>query len=255
VTYLDLLQLVKPQVWPEEIATNLIAQFRQDFRTALVDLQGNVKMLQVGQSDTKDFGSTFWRCNATYLYIPPLVRFSRVQIVDQTDPDPKICCVTRADPVSADRMECHERTCRTLVLPDTGEPNSDGFYTPDPALDPTVDPSSYETAIVNGNLAIWPAIPSTKGVQYSYSGVKRTWLDADPLPDLWVIDNECDPEIIDYICWFLRRIKDRCDLAKYQTADREFVARRQNMMSDLARDEKWRLDLLRPCAISCPNSC
>lgn len=254
MTYLQLLEKIKRLVWPEGIARNLVEQFRQDMLTCLIDLQQNVKMLQIGQTTETDFGATFWKCGATWLYIPPLVRFTKVEIYDNPDDDAKPCCIQRADPISANQMECQQQTCRDLEPP-AGSPNSDGFYTPDPDLDPAVDPGRYETAIINGNLAIWPAIPSTKAVRYSYSGVKRAWADDDVMPDLWMPDGQIDPEIVDYIEWFLRRIKQRCSPNDLLIANAEFVRRRQKMMSDLARDEKWRLDIRRPCAITCQTYC
>jgi hypothetical protein len=248
VTYLDLVNTVKTAAFPARIPANKIPQFNIQLMAAVGDLQWEVPMLQVGQNITRDQGATFWKCGSTFIELPILQVVNRVSVVDEENE----CCQFKVTGVTASQMACLSRSCAELTPPE-GAPNDDGYYVSDPTIDPEAGclPSEYYVSLVDNRLQIYRPITSTRIVKVTYTGIKRSWANADVLPDSWVLSNIIDPEIVDYLRLSMQLKMGMCDATEITMVNREFQERRRRLMTDQARKEAYRMAIESPCVSCC----
>lgn len=250
MTFLDLFNIIKQDVWPEGIARNLLFQFKGHLMSTMTDLQSEVPMLQSGQTYIKTQAETSWKCGRSYIQIPFLATVTRLEVF----PADKPCC---SPPIYGfTRQQFEEKTsgCGRTFTPPLVGPSDGGFYTPDDTNDSKSPPSEYFATILDGMLVVFPHINSDLVAQLTWTGIKRTWEAIDILPASWIIDATLDAEIRDYIRWKMEMIKNRCDAEKFQVASQAFADRRIKMMTDPARTESRQLDLKKPVLFNCSLS-
>lgn len=248
MTYVDLSELIVELVFPDGPARENITNIDAELMSAVVKLQQDVPMLQSGQTQDYDQGETFWRCGCTLKAFPFLNQVTKVAIVGPDD----TCCEITAFEETRASFECRISNCGNDAFePPTTPADADGNYVPGPDNDHTTEPCRYWATVMNGTLWIYPHMSSTQTLRVTYRGIKRVWVDADELPDTWVIENVLDPDIARYLKWKLKTIYDACDSPERQNADREFAAIRREMTTDHFREEQWQIDLKNPCLVCC----
>lgn len=243
MTFLALYNELVQVAYPEGLARNLIKRTRNQLMAGLIDLQDAVPMLQSGQTEVKDQGATFWRCGVTLVDIPTLCIVNRVEVfaIDNE------CKVIGAFPLTKEQMEHKSNRCsNTAITPPPGAPDSLGRYTAGPSVDPAHPPQQYWASIIDDVLWLYPVMPSTHKVRFTWTGIKRDWADADVLPDTWLTGTGLDPEIFDFLSRYLMSIKYECDPNQLQVNETRFRERRRNMMTDAARREQYKLQLEYP---------
>lgn len=250
MTYADLAEHVVELAFPDGPAREALTNIDASLLSAMVELQIDVPMLQSGNTQTYDQGSTFWRCGCTLKAFPFLNKVTRVEIIG---PDGECCQISAFEQIRR-TFECHINNCgKAELIPPPGSPDADGNYVAAPDTDWTEaeEPSKYWATVIGGVLWIYPHISSTRSLKLTYRGVKRTWVDADDLPDAWVIEDLLDPDIATYLKWRLVLIYGACDGPKLEQAAREWALVRRRMTTDEFRDEQNQIDLKNPCMINC----
>lgn len=219
-TFGELKRDIRPVIWPEGEAANLVVAHDKFFVDALIDLQSHVVCLQRDNHDLFPQCATLYRCGVTS-FDKPRGNVLSVSVIDKINPDTGL-----EDPDSPDdwcsdipyrQIEpCHVRSylrrselcgcclpatyyfglapsmCAKAAYPiptDEGVPAGLaplplGYHYPQESTDRTYGRALAGVWAIEANrILVIPWIQSTETVVVKWEGIKRKWNDSDPIDD------------------------------------------------------------------------
>lgn len=247
MTFLDLWNLVLPDVWPERLSRNLVPLAKNWLRDVLIDLQNSCPTLRVGHVVYIEQSDTYYKCGVTAFEAPKNVWFRRISVFDLVNN----CCGDNADPVEQRQMEANMKYCFTglnIPAPVNLVPVGPfGLLQADSSLDTPTGfhwkARRWQTSMFDGFIWLWPWLQSTERVELRFDGIKKSWMESDLIPTSWFdeqgnFDREVQKLVEHYLTarkdWLASRMfqNSQFDLTMYFRDRAEFIVdtkRRNNL--------------------------
>ncbi len=235
MTFAEFKAAVYAETIPDKESVRLTLRHEGWIKSALIDLQLKVKCLQSAHTQYIQQAETFYTCGTTLFPIPAggIVKSMRVEETEKRCNGVDVVPQTE----SVFRGIRNTKAGRCAIPKDAPAESVEEVIPSTPALDLGYTPSDRSFSIFDGNIWLWPVLNSTQTIVLKWSGVKRSWEDADVMP--W-LDEEGNPdyEVQEAVQWFFywkRYQFDLCDMEKAGASLETYRLKRSDMMVDCVR--------------------